>query len=122
MDLYSITFLDHAKNPRNVGVLKNPTHIASMENTSCGDSTKIYLEIRNLKLEIIKHETVGCMVATFSTSVLSEKLIGKTVNEVLKTTPEDLLKLLQVELSMSRLKCAMLPLMAIQKALKNDKN
>lgn len=118
MDLYSIKFLDHGKNPRNVGTLKNPTHVANEINTSCGDSTKIELCIKNYVLCNIKHQTKGCLVSVFSASILSEKLIGKTIDEVLKITPEDLLKLLGVTLTMSRLKCAMLPLMAIQKSLK----
>ncbi|MBI3887858.1 iron-sulfur cluster assembly scaffold protein, partial [Candidatus Microgenomates bacterium] len=71
----------------------------------------------NGKMKIMKHHTKGCMVAIFSSSILSEKLIGKTKEEILKITPEDLLKILEVELTMSRLKCAMLPLLAIQKAL-----
>jgi len=118
MDLYSIKFLDHGKHPRNVGVLKDATNSADEVNTSCGDKTEIQLKIENKKIKIIKHQTDGCMVAIFSASMLSEKLIGKTTEEILKMTPEDLLKLLDVELTMSRLKCAMLPLMAIQKALR----
>lgn len=119
MDLYSQIFLDHAQNPRNTGKLKGATNVGSMENSSCGDSTKVGVCIMNYVLREIRHETSGCLVVKFSASVLSEKLVGKTTAEVLKMTPEDLLKILGVELTMSRLKCAMLPLMAIQKALKD---
>ncbi len=118
MDLYSQIFLDQAQNPRNVGVLKNATNRAEEVNTSCGDRIKIQLITKNEKLTAIKHQTEGCLVARFSASVLSEKLVGKTTTEVLQMTPEDLLKLLGVELTPSRTKCALLPLMAIKKALK----
>ena len=117
MDLYSQIFLDHAQNPRNVGKLKDFTHEANEVNISCGDKTIIQLKVQGLKVKEIKHQTNGCMVAIFSASMLSEKLIGKSVEEVSKMTPDDLLKLLGVELTMSRIKCALLPLMATQKAL-----
>ncbi len=120
MDLYSQILLDHGQNPRNVGQLKKPTHTASEVNLSCGDKTKIELRIMNYELREIKHQTDGCLVCKFSASMLSEKLIGKTIGEVLKMGPEDCLKLLKIELTMSRLNCALLPLLAIQKALKNE--
>lgn len=120
MDFYSQILLDHGQNPRNVGQLKKLTHSASEVNISCGDKTNLQFEIYNLKFKSIKHQTSGCLVAKFSASMLSEKLIGKTVAEVLKMRPEDLLRLLKIELTMSRIKCAMLPLLAIQKALKNE--
>jgi len=118
MDLYNQYFLDHAKNPRNTKVLKHADFQANEVNTSCGDRVKVQFLIKGAKVQAISHQTDGCMVAKFSASVLSEKLVGKTVEEVQKMTPQDLTKLLGVELTMSRLKCAMLPLMAIQKALK----
>lgn len=124
MDLYSLVFLDHAKNPRNVGSLVGATHEAEEVNTSCGDSTRVELRIKpapvgpgNYELREISHRTEGCLVAIFSASILSEKLVGKTVNKILKMTSEDLLKLLDIKLTMSRRQCAMLPLMAIQRAL-----
>jgi nitrogen fixation NifU-like protein len=119
MDLYSQIFLEHAKNPRNVGKLAKPTCRASMVNTSCGDVTSVELRMENGELKTIKHKTNGCLVSKFSASVLSEKLVGKTPEEVLKITPQDLTKILGVQLTMSRTKCALLPLLAIQRALKN---
>ncbi len=118
MDLYSQIFLDHAQNPRNTKPFKKFSFEAKELNTSCGDSTKIQILVKDKKMVKISHQTTGCLVAIFSASISSEKLVGKTTDEVLKMTPDDLLKLLSVELTMSRLKCAMLPLMAIQRALK----
>ncbi|MBI3559196.1 iron-sulfur cluster assembly scaffold protein [Candidatus Gottesmanbacteria bacterium] len=120
MDLYSQILLDHGQNPRNTGQLKKATHRAEEVNLSCGDKTKVELRIKNYELREIRHQTTGCLVCKFSASMLSEKLIGKTVKEVLKMETEDCLKLLKIKLTMSRLKCALLPLLAIQKALKNE--
>ncbi len=120
MDLYSQILLDHGQNPRNTGQLKKATHRAEEVNISCGDKTKVELRIMNYELREIKHQTTGCLVTKFSVSMLSEKLIFKTINEVLEMESQDLLKLLKIELTMSRIKCALLPLLAIQKALKNE--
>lgn len=118
MDLYSQILLDHGKNPRHTEPLKNATHAAQEVNTSCGDKTRVQLQVKEKKIEAVSHQTEGCLVSVFSASILSGELVGKTTAEVLAMTPEDLLKLLGVELTPSRTKCALLPLMAIQKALK----
>jgi nitrogen fixation protein NifU and related proteins len=120
MDLYSQIFLDHAQNPRNTKPLKKFSFETKETNASCGDKTTVRIFLENKKIAKISHQTDGCMVAIFSASMLSEKLIGKTTNEVSALTPDDLLRILGVELTLSRIKCALLPLLAIQKALKNQ--
>lgn len=107
MNLYNDLLLDHAKHPRNVGKFSNAKK-ASEINLSCGDSITVY--VKNKK---IKYEIEGCAVATASASLLSEINLIK----LKKMTEKDLIKVLGFELTPARLKCAMLPLAAIQKAL-----
>ncbi len=118
MNLYSLTIMDHYHHPRNVGKLDGATHKADEVNTSCGDKTRFGLRVENDKLKEIKHETRGCLVAIVSASVLSEKIIGKSTKEIKEMKAEDLMALIGMELTTSRIRCAMLPLLAIQKALK----
>lgn len=107
MNLYNDILLDHAKHPRNVGKIPG-AKTASEINVSCGDAIKVY--IKNKK---IKYEIEGCAVATASASMLSEINLTK----LKKMTEKDLIKVLGFKLTPARLKCAMLPLIAIKKAL-----
>lgn len=107
MNIYSDILLDHAKNPRNKGRISG-AKIATADNVSCGDSITVY--IKNKK---IKYEIEGCAVATASASILSELNLTK----LKKMTEKDLIKVLGFELTPARVKCATLPLLAIQKAL-----
>ncbi len=119
MSLYSPLILDHYKNPRNRGKL--PKFLAKAEelNTSCGDRTTVYINVVNGKITAISHETDGCAVAIAGASILSEKLVAKSPEEISKLTEKDLVKILKVKLTPSRIKCALLPLLALQKALKS---
>ncbi len=108
MNLYSDILLDHAKNPRNTGKFIDATATATETNISCGDSITVY--IKNKK---IKYEIEGCAVATASASMLSEINLDK----IKKMTEKDLIKVLGFELTPARIKCAMLPLLAIKKAV-----
>ncbi len=121
MDLYSENFFDHGKFPRNRGRLEHATHIGEEINTSCGDKITVQMKNDQAKIKEIKYEVDGCLVTVASASILSEKLIGKKAEEVLQMTPEDLVKMLGVELTPSRTKCALLPLLAIKKAIKNPR-
>lgn len=107
MNIYSDILLDHAKHPRNVGKFSDAKKVTET-NVSCGDSITVY--VKNKK---VKYEIEGCAVATASASLLSEINLIK----LKKMTEKDLVKVLGFELTPARVKCATLPLLAIQKAL-----
>ena len=117
MNLYPDIILDHYQNPRNTGSLAGFTHSASEVNPFCGDGVKVQLKIENSKLKIMRYRAVGCAISIASASMLSEYVIGKNSGQVLAMDSGDVLNLLGVELTMTRVKCATLPLLAIQKAL-----
>lgn len=118
MDIYQENILDHHKNPRNWGKMDNPDYILKSSNSSCGDLVQFYLRVADGKISEVKQKTLGCAVSTASASMLSEKLVGKTIDEIKEFSSEDLLEMLGIEVSPSRLKCALLPLDALKKVFK----
>ncbi len=118
MDIYAQNILDHNKNPENFGELRNPTVISEEYNPLCGDKIKIFIVIDEGSVIDIRFNGSGCAISQAATSMLTEKLIGKTVEEASAIGKEEILKLLGVELGPSRLKCALLGWQGVQNALK----
>jgi nitrogen fixation NifU-like protein len=79
----------------------------------------LYLKIEDGKVIDASFEATACSVAIVSSALLTEELKGKTLEEVEKFSKEDLLKLIGVNLTTSRVKCASLPLETIKKAIHN---
>lgn len=85
--MYNDKVLDHFQNPRNVGVIENPTVTASAASPSCGDTTEFFLNIdENDIITDIKFRTFGCAAAIASASMSTELIKGKTVEEARKLT------------------------------------
>ena len=126
MDLYRETILDHYKNPRNFGHLDG-AHVVSEEiNMSCGDRIAIEIKFRadgkrGKVIEEIRFSGEGCAINQASASMLTEKVTGMSVSQVMKLSLEDIQALLGTTLTPSRVKCAVLPLEAIQKAINSGK-
>ena len=117
MDLYREEILDHYKNPRNFGTLKDFDVRVFEVNTLCGDNIELFLKISNNKLENISFRSLGCAISTASASMFYDEIKGKNITEIIKITEKDILKLLGGNISSSRLKCAYLPLVTLRKAL-----
>ena len=86
MALYSETVMDHFTNPRNVGEIKDPDGVGEVGNAKCGDIMKMYLKIENDVIVDVKFETFGCGSAIASSSMATEMIKGKTVEQALKVT------------------------------------
>jgi nitrogen fixation NifU-like protein len=84
--LYSEKVMDHFSNPRNVGVIDNADAVGEVGNVQCGDIMRIYLKIEGDVIEDIKFKTFGCGSAIASSSITTELVKGKTVEEALKLT------------------------------------
>ena len=87
---YSEKVMDHYRNPRNVGKIDNADAVGEAGSLACGDSLKIYLKIENGIVTDAKFQTFGCGSAVASSSILTEMIIGKTVEEVKKITNKDI--------------------------------
>lgn len=84
--MYTDIVMDHFMNPRNVGVIDNADGIGEVGNIKCGDIMRIYIKVENNVIEDIKFKTFGCGSAIAASSVATEIIMGKTVEDALKVT------------------------------------
>lgn len=123
MALYSDKVMDHFKNPRNVGVIENADGVGEVGNAKCGDIMKIYLKIKDEKIEDVKFETFGCGSAIASSSMATEMIKSKPVSEALKLSNKAVAEALD-GLPAYKMHCSVLAEEAIKAAVKDyyDKN
>ncbi len=114
---YRDLILDHYKNPQNFGKINNPSASYKLHNSACGDVIQIYILAKDKKIENIKFKGEGCAISIASASLLTEHVLGKNIDEILKMNKDDILKLLGVTLTPTRLKCALLSLEVLHKAV-----
>lgn len=105
---------EYAELSPNRGKLKNPDVVAFGENSLCGDSLKIYLNLKNSKITEGKFEHQGCALSAASTALLLDYARGKSYKKIAALPAEQLLKLLGTEISPARLPCAILPLAVLK--------
>ena len=84
--MYSEKVMDHFRNPRNVGVMEDADGVGEVGNAKCGDIMKIYLKIEDDIITDVKFETFGCGSAIASSSMATEMIKGKPVEEALQLT------------------------------------
>lgn len=115
MSLYGDIILDHYHSPRNFGTLQDATKRTETLNPSCGDKINMEITDKNGKVKEIAFSGEGCAISMASASMITEYAKGKSLEELKKLAPEDIIKLLGIEITVSRLKCALLPLEALKK-------
>ena len=123
MALYSDIVMDHFMHPRNVGEIENPDGVGQVGNAKCGDIMKMYLKIRDNVIQDVKFETFGCGSAIASSSMATEMIKGKTVDEALAVTNRQVVDALG-GLPAHKLHCSVLAEESIKSAIKNyyDRN
>ena len=141
-ELYQDIILDHGRHPRNFHALEHPTHLARGHNPLCGDRVTVYLAIDGDKIADVSFEGRGCAISTASSSLMTEVLKGKSLDEArklfaqfhakvtggapeavpeaLEEDAERLEPLTGVKAYPVRVKCATLPWHAFEAALKSD--
>ena len=121
MALYSEKVMDHFRNPRNVGVIEDANGIGEVGNAKCGDIMKMYLKIEDGIIEDVKFETFGCGSAIASSSMATELIKGKPVEEAMKLTNAAVAEALD-GLPDYKMHCSVLAEEAIHSALEDYQN
>lgn len=116
MALYSETVMDHFRHPRNVGVIENADGVGEVGNAKCGDIMKIYLKIENDTISDVKFETFGCASAIASSSMATELIKGRTVEQAFTLTNDQVAQALG-GLPLHKMHCSVLAEQAIKAAI-----
>ncbi|MDD3766316.1 MAG: Fe-S cluster assembly scaffold protein NifU [Eubacteriales bacterium] len=93
--LYSEKVMDHFSNPRNVGELEDANAVGEVGNAKCGDIMKMYMKIEDDIIKDIRFKTFGCGAAVATSSMATELVKGKTIQEALKVTNKAVVEALE---------------------------
>ena len=123
MALYTQTVMDHFMHPRNVGEIADADGVGEVGNAKCGDIMKMYLKIKDNRIEDVKFETFGCGSAIASSSIATEMIKGRTLEDVLALTNQEVVDALG-GLPAHKLHCSVLAEEAVKSAIQDyyDKN
>ena len=116
--MYSEKVMDHFTNPRNVGEIENADGIGEVGNAKCGDIMKMYLKIDGNVITDVKFKTFGCGAAVATSSMATELIMGKTIDEALQLTNKAVMEALD-GLPAVKVHCSVLAEQAIKSALWN---
>lgn len=114
--IYSDKVLDHFSNPRNVGEIENADGIGEVGNAKCGDIMKMYIKVDGGVIADVKFKTFGCGAAVATSSMATELIKGKTLDEALKLTNKAVVEALE-GLPPVKLHCSVLAEQAIKAAV-----
>ena len=114
--LYSEKVMDHFANPRNVGEIADADGIGEVGNAKCGDIMKMYIMVKDGIITDCKFKTFGCGAAVATSSIATEMIIGKPIEDALKLTNKAVVEALD-GLPPQKLHCSVLAEQAIKSAL-----
>jgi nitrogen fixation NifU-like protein len=118
---YSPQVLDHFTNPRNIGAMENANAIGEVGNAKCGDIMRFYLNIENDIINDISFETFGCASAIATSSMATEMIKGKTLDEAYKLKNSKVAEALG-GLPAAKMHCSVLAEEAVKAAIDNYRN
>lgn len=114
--MYSEKVMDHFSNPRNVGEIENANAVGEVGNAKCGDIMKIYMDIEDGIIKDIKFKTFGCGAAIATSSIATEMVKGKSIEEALQLTNKAVVEALD-GLPSQKIHCSVLAEEAIKSAI-----
>ena len=114
--LYSEKVMDHFANPRNVGEIDNADGIGEVGNAKCGDIMKMYIKVEGGVISDVKFKTFGCGAAVATSSMATEMIMGKSIDEALKLTNKAVVEALD-GLPASKIHCSVLAEQALKSAI-----
>lgn len=116
--MYSEKVMDHFSNPRNVGELSDANGIGQVGNAKCGDIMRIYLKVEDNVIQDVSFKTFGCGAAIASSSMATELIKGKTLDEALQLTNKAVMEALE-GLPPVKVHCSVLAEEAIKAAIED---
>lgn len=119
--MYSEKVMDHFNNPRNVGEMESPSGVGQVGNPVCGDIMKIFIKVEDNVITDIKFKTFGCGAAIATSSIATELVKGKTLEEALKLTNKTVAEALD-GLPPAKMHCSNLAADALHEAIKDYMN
>lgn len=114
--MYSKKVMDHFSNPRNMGEIENADGVGTVGNAKCGDIMRIYLKVEDEVIKDVKFKTFGCGAAVATSSIATELVMGKTIQEALKVTNDAVVDALD-GLPRAKVHCSLLAEEALHAAL-----
>ncbi|MFZ7133873.1 MAG: Fe-S cluster assembly scaffold protein NifU [Eubacteriales bacterium] len=118
--LYTDKVMEYFQNPRNVGEIEKPDGVGEVGSPACGDIMRMYLSIEDGVIKDVKFKTFGCGAAVASSSMATEMIIGKTIEEAEKVTNASVIEALG-GLPTEKVHCSVLAEQAIKAAIKDYK-
>lgn len=114
--MYNDKVMENFAHPKNVGEIEDPSGVGTVGNAACGDIMKMYLKIEDGVIKDAKFQTFGCAAAIASSSMATQMIIGKTVDEALKLTNSQVVEALE-GLPPQKIHCSVLAEEAIRAAI-----
>ena len=118
MPVYSEKVMEHFMHPRNVGEIENADGVGEVGNPVCGDMMSFYIKVKDNRIVDVKFKTFGCGAAIAVSSMVSEMAMGKTLEEVMKITPQSVADELE-GLPKQKFHCSNLGAQALNKAIQD---
>lgn len=115
--MYKEELMEHYRYPQNKQSLDKADFSFDNNNPSCGDSIHIEGNIDNGKITQLGFNGSGCVISQATASMLTEACIGKTIDEIMAMTKDDILAMIALQLGPTRLKCALISLQALQQGI-----
>jgi nitrogen fixation NifU-like protein len=116
--MYTDKVMDHFTNPRNVGEIKQADGVGEVGNAKCGDIMRIYLQVENNIITDVKFKTFGCGAAIATSSMVTEMVKGKTLEEALKISNQAVAEALD-GLPPAKMHCSNLAADALHEAIRD---
>ena len=117
MNLYQELLMDHYRYPRNRGTLENPDFTSLHHNPSCGDSVQFAGHVKKNQVVSLVFQGRGCVISQATASLLSDTVTNKNIADICALDKDFVLSMIGMQLGPTRLKCALLPLQALQEGV-----